>query len=415
MLKIKGKYTDGIIYTDKVDDKSIEQIKELLDTPFMEGLKTRFMPDVHAGNGSVIGTTIQLDIKNREIVAPICVNITGLDIGCGILTVYLGDIDINFEKLDNFIKENIPYGMNVREYPLPNTIGFCHDIINGLYMGKCIKDVDYICNSLGTLGSGNHMIEIGQDVHGEKWLIVHTGSRNLGNQIAKYYQDKAIEENKNKDREKTNRLIQALKDNNLEIHIEDILKLSYKVNDKNPNKDLMALEYKSEGVSEQYKCINDMYIATQYAIENRFQIAELILGHLGISEPFAMQDTMHNYISLDDGVLRKGAVSAHKGEKSTIPINMRDGFLICEGKGNPDWNYSAPHGAGRVMSRSEASKKLCMEDFKESMKGIYSNCVNESTLDESPMAYKNMRDIVNKIGDTVDIILHVKPLYNFKA
>lgn len=368
MIKLKGKYAEAKVFTDVIDDQSILQIENLLNQKFSKGSQPRFMPDVHAGKGCVIGTTMRMD---KEI----CPNLIGRDIGCGVLTVELGKIDIDFHELDKFIRSEIPHGMNVHKKAIKNVD------LEELNMADEIKDKEYIQRSIGTLGSGNHMIEIGEDNRGIKYLIIHSGSRNLGAQIAEHYQSYAEKKSESKFKNEKNSDLATLKEN-----------------------DEMFYHY-----------LEDLSFAINYAKINRETIAELILNQfmkIDFHKLFSYE-SIHNYID-EDKIIRKGAISAKHGQLLTIPINMRDGFLICKGKGNDDWNESAPHGAGRLLSRNQAKKSIELNDFKNSMKHVFTTSVGRGTLDESPFAYKDIDDIVSNVKDTVEILKHVKPVYNFK-
>lgn len=398
MKEVKGKYNTAKIFTDVVDEKSIEQVKLLCDQPFVEGSKIRMMPDIHAGAGCTIGTTMTITDK----VVP---NLVGVDIGCGMLCVELGKIDLDLEKLDKVIRERVPSGFNVREYE--------HDYISNTNIDElnCIDvvDMERAALSLGTLGGGNHFIEVDKDDEGNLYLVIHTGSRHLGVEVCNYYQNWAIEsEEASRVCDRTN-LIDDLKRQGREKDIStELAKLKQTVIPK-------ELCWVGCGLFNSY--IHDMKIVQEYAAWNRCAIVDVITRSMNIGWWFTRPNfkTIHNYIDTENMILRKGAVSAQKGEKLLIPINMRDGSLICVGKGNPDWNYSAPHGAGRLFGRMAAKKNFSVDEFKQSMEGIYTTSVSEDTLDECPMAYKSMDDIMNNIADTVDILKVIKPIYNFKA
>ena len=365
MIELKGKYNTAKIFTDLVDEASISQVMLLLNQEFTEGSKIRMMPDIHAGAGCTIGTTMTV----TDRVVP---NLVGVDIGCGMETIRIKERHIELQKLDKLIYEKIPSGFSVRE----KTHRYFDDIdLSSLF---CLKQInpDRAEKSLGTLGGGNHFIEADKDDDGAIYIVVHSGSRHLGLEVAEYYQAKGY----------------------------NILNQSAKI----PR----TLAYVSGELFQQY--IHDMKIVQRFAELNRKAIMdEIIKGmKLHVTEQFT---TIHNYIDMDEMILRKGAVSAKKGEKLLIPINMRDGSLLCTGLGNDDWNYSAPHGAGRLMSRSAAKESFTVSEFKKQMKGIYTTSVNQSTLDECPMAYKGMDDIVGNIGDTVRIDKVIRPIYNFKA
>lgn len=395
MKEILGKYNTAKIFTDLADEKSIEQVKTLLDQEFVSGSKIRMMPDIHAGAGCTIGTTMTVGDR-------VCPNLVGVDIGCGMLTVKLPAFsDINLEKLDQVIREYIPAGFNIREVE--------HLLIDRTRLGElnCYGNVniDRAKRSLGTLGGGNHFIEVGRDDDGYLYLVVHTGSRHLGVEVAEYYQDWGYESMRQDYKNQREYLIDRLK---AEGHEKDISKELADLKFDIP-KDLCPIGGK---LFESY--IHDMQIVQEYAKWNRISIATEIMAHMDwdVIDDF---ETIHNYIDTDDMILRKGAVSAKDGELLLIPINMRDGSLICRGKGNPDWNYSAPHGAGRLFGRMEAKRRFSMDEFRRSMDGIFTTSVGDDTLDECPMAYKPMGSIVENIGDTVDILKVIKPVYNFKA
>lgn len=397
MKEVKGKYGTAKIFTDLVDEKSIEQVKTLMDQEFVKDCKVRMMPDIHAGAGCVIGTT--MEIRGR-----VCPNLTGVDIGCGMLCAKLYDEEIDLVKLDEIIHKHIPAGFNKRDKIhryFTNT---------GLSDLGCIDhvDLDNAAYSLGTLGGGNHFIEIDKDDNGNLYLVIHTGSRHLGLEVAKFYQNWAESSIKADYDSACERIINELKDAGRHSEISSELqkfKSSYII----PPKELSSF---SGFLFKNY--IHDMKIVQQYAMWNRMAILDVICEKAGL-EYGPYFHTVHNYIDTDNMILRKGAVSAKDGEKLLIPMNMRDGSLICIGKGNPDWNYSAPHGAGRLMSRTEARTCVSLTEFAKSMDGIFSSTVGFDTLDECPMAYKPMESIVNNIGDTVDILKVIKPVYNFKA
>ena len=400
------------IFTKNIEQEAINQINELLEQEPFKDCKVRIMPDVHAGKGCVIGFTANLGEK----VIP---NIVGVDIGCGMLCVELGKLDLDLEKLDKVINENIPAGRNIRDQRL---IEFSK--INELYCLRELRDTKKFNRAIGTLGGGNHFIEIDEDYEGNKYLVIHTGSRNMGNQVANYYQNLAIELCSGKEEmyQKKEEIIKAYKEQGRKSEIQKALKeleKQYKKNKPKFPKDLCYLEGKYR---EMY--LHDMKICQEYASLNRLQIAkEIIINYFTLTYipdmyPPIMHnsfETIHNYISFEDNIVRKGAISAKKGERVLIPMNMRDGSIIAVGKGNEDWNNSAPHGAGRIMSRRKAKEIFKIEEFKESMKDIYSTSVMEQTIDEAPFAYKPMQEIVENIGDTVEIEKIIKPIYNFKS
>ena len=366
MLTLQGAYNTAILYTNTADAATIGQIQHLLDQAFIAGSKIRIMPDAHAGMGCTIGTTMTITDK----VVP---NLVGVDIGCGMETALLKDKHVELAQLDKAIHQYVPAGFHTRDEP--------HHYNEEIDLStlRCAKHVDRkrAALSVGTLGGGNHFIELGRDDTGQLYLVVHSGSRNLGKQVCEHYQKMAA----------------------------DTLHRKAKGADR-------VLAYLEGKAFHDY--LHDMAIVQRYADLNRKAIIKVLekRAKLKITEQFT---TVHNYIDLDTMILRKGAISAKKGERVLIPMNMRDGSLICIGKGNPNWNESAPHGAGRIMSRTEAKNSITLNQFEKAMQGIYSSTVNRSTLDEAPFAYKPMADIVGHIGDTVDVVHTVKPLYNFKS
>ena len=367
MLEIKGVYTTAKIFTDTLEASARGQIQALCSQPLAEGSKIRIMPDVHPGKGCTIGTTMTVTDK----VVP---NMVGVDIGCGMLTVKLKEKRIDLPKLDSFIRQNIPHGRNLRERPHRS-----HGRLD-VYNLRCVKKVDIRRSkeSLGTLGGGNHFIEIDQDDQENLYLIIHTGSRNLGLRVAEYYQNRAYQSLGGRGQS--------------EIPYE----LSYLTGQDMAN------------------YLHDMEFMQCFADLNRTIIKEVILDGMHLTEEDTFT-TVHNYIDTESMILRKGAVSARKGERLLIPINMRDGSLLCTGLGNADWNYSAPHGAGRLMSRGEALQSFTLSAFKKAMNGIYTTSVAKDTIDECPMAYKPMEEITRNISDTVIIDKILRPIYNFKA
>ena len=389
------------IFTNNIEQGAKEQIDLLLEQEAFKDCKIRIMPDVHAGAGCVIGFTGNLGDK----VIP---NIVGVDIGCGMLCVELGNIDIDLEQLDNIIRQYIPSGMNVHEEKVSN-----FDFTE-LYCYKELKNKDgWLEKSLGSLGGGNHFIEVDIDDNNSKYLVIHTGSRNLGKQVAEIYQNKAIEycSYKKEMQEEINDIIKTYKEQGREKKIQETLiniHKKYEGKTKLP-KDLCYLEGKDR---ENY--LHDMKLCQEFATLNRNYIARIIMLKLNI-EAINYFHTIHNYINFEDNIVRKGSISARLGERVIIPMNMRDGCIIGIGKGNEDWNYSAPHGAGRIMSRNIARQTLNMEDYKKSMDGIYTTSVNEETIDEAPMVYKPMEEIIEHIKDTIEVEKIIKPIYNFKA
>ena len=359
---IKGKYNEAKVFTDNLEDGARRQIIELLDQEFVKGSKIRIMPDVHMGAGSVIGTTMTITDK----VVP---NLVGVDIGCGLIVVELKDKEIDFEKLDTTIRQLIPSGFNIRDKRHVNARSV------DLEKLRCVRhvDLDRGYKSIGTLGGGNHFIEVNNDLDGKYYLVIHSGSRNIGLQTAKHYQSLAQKE------------------------VTDV------------PKDLAYLTGKN-----MRNYLHDMKIIQEYAYLNRKTMADIIVEAMGFDVVNSFQ-TIHNYIDLENMILRKGAVSAQKNEKFIIPFNMRDGSVILKGKGNEDWNYSAPHGAGRVISRRAAKRKFALKEFKKEMEEVYSTSVTSQTIDEAPMAYKDKADIMKHIGETAEVVNWLKAVYNFKA
>ena len=394
--------SDLKIFTNVIEDEALNQINTLINQPAFKDCKVRIMPDVHAGAGCVIGFTA--DLGNKVIP-----NIVGVDIGCGMTTFELGNIEIDFARFDDVIRKHIPSGRNVHRN---RVIKF--DKITELYCYEKLKDIRRIEESIGTLGGGNHFIEVGVDPDENKYLTIHSGSRNLGKQVADYYQNLAIELMQGKDKlyEEQEDLIDEYKRTGRRKEIQAAIKIlhkDFKAKELEIPKELCYLEGEYR---ERY--LHDMKICQEYANLNRKMIGALIIKNYGL-EVKSMFTTIHNYIDHESNIVRKGAVSARKGENLLIPINMRDGCIVGIGKGNDDWNQSAPHGAGRLMSRRKAREILDIKEFENSMEGVFTTCVNQSTIDESPMAYKSLSDIVDNISDTVEIINIIKPVYNFKA
>ena len=396
------------IFTENIEEKAKEQINLLLQQEPFKDCKVRIMPDVHAGKGCVIGFTADLGDK----VIP---NIVGVDIGCGMLCVELGNIELDLGELDKIINKYIPAGRDIREQKLMN-----FEKINDLYCLRELKETKRFNRAIGTLGGGNHFIEIDVDDENNKYLVIHTGSRNLGKQVADYYQDLAIQLCSGKEEmfRRKEEIIKTYKEQGRKPEIQKALKeleKEYKQNKPDLPNELCYLEGKYR---EMY--LHDMKICQEYASLNRIMIADTILKkYSGFSMAIYFTqygfETIHNYISFEDNIVRKGAIRANKGERVIIPINMRDGSIIAVGKGNEDWNNSAPHGAGRIMSRRKAKETFKLDEFKESMKDIYSTSVVEETIDEAPFVYKPMQEIIDNIKDTVEIEKIIKPIYNFKA
>ena len=412
MKELTGKYNSAKIFTDDCDDTTVAQVKNLLNQPCVKGSRIRIMPDCHAGAGCVIGTTMTITDK----VIP---NLVGVDIGCGMLATKLKEKRIDLPKFDSISQSEIPAGMKIRKTPhsLADTIS--PEELACYRKDRCRVSSEVFAMSLGTLGGGNHFWELDRDEEENVWLVVHTGSRRSGKDVAEYYQKQAYE-NLNLTGEKRKK--EAARQ--LE---EFIRKMKEEGREKELSKRLAAWKatLPEEEIAVPYEVswcegslfddyIHDMHLMQQYAALNRRIITEVILKKCKLHD-VEQFETVHNYIDTKNMILRKGSVSAREGERLLIPINMRDGALICIGKGNPDWNQSAPHGAGRLLSRSQARASISMKDYKEAMKGIYTSCVNKGTLDESPFAYKPIDEIVANIEPTAAIVSRIRPIYNFKA
>lgn len=409
---------DVKIFTDNIEENALEQIKELLSIDVFSDKKIRIMPDVHAGAGCVIGFTGDLGDK----VIP---NIVGVDIGCGMRILKLGKLaDINYHAFHEHIRDNVPSGKIVREdkFGFNPLVGEEMDIyreakklVTELYCYRTLKDSGRLNKSIGTLGGGNHFIELDKDDEGNVYLVIHTGSRNLGKQVAEIYQSKAVKHltaGADEFEETIKRTIEEYKAAGRRSELQDVIKKMRREH-KSAAPSLRAdLCYVEGEAREQY--LHDMRICQRWAVLNRKLISLLLLRFFPEVQVLEEFESVHNYIS-DNNIIRKGSISAAEGERCIIPLNMRDGSLLCTGKGNPDWNSSAPHGAGRVLSRTQAYEKITMEDFEASMKGIYSESVNDFTRDESPMVYKPASEIIANIGDTVTIDTIIRPIFNFKA
>ena len=384
------------IFAKTIEEEAMKQIEDMATSEAYRDCKIRIMPDCHAGKGCTVGTVIQTAGK----VVP---NTIGVDIGCGMLVVKLGKKDINLSILDRIINESVPSGFDVHEHPqLKEMSSFTLSRLLDLHKITPVFDLNYIERSLGTLGGGNHFIELDEDEQGCKYLVVHSGSRNLGVKVCNYFQHLA-KKNVNH-REERKRIIEDLKKYGLEKEINNTLRRLCTV-----PPDLAYLEGKDLG---DYNFA--AHVCQDFAYENRWNIAMTILRGLELPHN-GFFTTVHNYFYIHSGIIRKGAVRAEKDEQLIIPLNMRDGSLICRGKGNEDWLCSAPHGAGRLMSRNRAKETLNMEEYRRQMHDIYSTSVCESTIDESPMAYKPAEEIESLIADTVDVVKRIKPIYNFKA
>ncbi|MCI8810748.1 MAG: RtcB family protein [Oscillibacter sp.] len=398
MLEVSGKYNQAKIFTDVVDQASIAQVIELCNQEFTAGSRIRLMPDIHAGAGCTIGTTMTITDK----VVP---NLVGVDIGCGMETVRVREDHMELQKLDKLIYEKIPSGFEIRQNP--------HRYLEQINLEAlcCAKHVDLLRaeKSIGTLGGGNHFIEVDRDDEGSLYVIVHSGSRRLGLEVANYYQEEGYKTLNHTDDASIAQVIAEMKAQGRQKEIQKELK-RFK-NQKLTNIP-RPLAYVSGALFDQY--IHDMKIVQRYAMLNRKAMMNEILKGMKLhaEEQFT---TIHNYIDTDAMILRKGSVSAKVGEKLLIPINMRDGSLLCTGKGNEDWNFSAPHGAGRLMSRAQAKQSFTVSEFKKQMADIYTTSVSKSTLDECPMAYKGMEDILDNIGPTATVDKIIRPIYNFKA
>lgn len=398
MIEIKGKVNTAICFAKVIEDVAIDQIQRMCDYPFTENSRIRIMPDVHAGKGCTIGTTMTVIDKAVP-------NVVGVDIGCGMYTVNLGNSEIDMEQMDA-AAHFIPSGTDVWEGRKER-----FNLLD-LRCYRELKDVKRLERSLGTLGGGNHFIEIDQALDGTKYLVIHSGSRNLGKQVAEHYQQLAIDLNQGKEDYFTKRdaLIAEYKAAGRRNEIQAALKeLHRKAREATIPEDLCYLYGK---YLEDY--LHDVEICQKFARRSRELMAEIILGRLSLTALDAFH-TIHNYIDTEEMILRKGAIAAHDGERVLIPINMRDGSVLAVGRGNPEWNYSAPHGAGRILSRTEAKETLDLEEYRREMATVYTTSVNEKTLDEAPMAYKSLSDIIDVISESVDIIEVLKPIYNYKA
>lgn len=398
MVTIEGLYNTALCYTPELEDVARTQIQSVCDQKEFAGCKIRIMPDVHAGKGCTIGTTMTIQDK-------IVPGMVGVDIGCGMETVELAERDIDFDRLDALIRKEIPYGCEVRDsaHALNHEIDLaqlhCADRVN---LNRAMR-------SIGSLGGGNHFIEVDRSEDGRLFLVVHSGSRHLGTEVAGFYQDEGRRALWGGAQYQVAMIIDQMKAEGRFKEIQKTIKALKKEHELSIPKDLAYVEGK---LFDDY--IHDMKLTQRFAVLNRKAMVDVILTGLRLT-PVDVFTTIHNYIDTDAMILRKGAVSARMGEKLLIPINMRDGSLICIGKGNTEWNCSAPHGAGRLMSRRTAFNALSMEEFQKEMEGVYTTCVLPETLDESPMAYKSMDEIVSQIEPTAEIVQRIRPVYNFKA
>ena len=398
MIELNGKFNTAKIFTDVVDQSAISQVIELLNQEFVAGSRIRIMPDIHAGAGCTIGTTMTITDK-------IVPNLVGVDIGCGMETVRVREDHMEMQRLDKAIRELIPAGFEIRKS--------AHRYADRVDLDslRCAKhvDLDRARRSVGSLGGGNHFIEVDQDDQGQLYIVVHSGSRHLGLEVAKYYQEAGYKALNKTDEASIQKFIDEMKAAGRQREIQKELKhLKAATNTSVPK----ALAYVEGSLFDDY--IYDMKIVQKFAELNRQAMMDEILKAMKL-HPEEQFTTIHNYIDTSAMILRKGAVSAAAGEKLLIPINMRDGSLVCVGRGNEDWNCSAPHGAGRLMSRAQAKESFTVSEFKKQMEGIYTTSVGKDTLDECPMAYKGMQDILDNIGPTADVVSIIKPVYNFKA
>ena len=398
MIEIRGKYNEAKIFADVVDSASIAQVQELCNQEFTAGSRIRLMPDIHAGAGCTIGTTMTIADK----VVP---NLVGVDIGCGMETVRIREGRLELQKLDKLIQEKIPSGFAIRDS--------AHPYLSQIDLSElcCARHVDLLRaeRSIGTLRGGNHFLEVDRDDDGNLYLVVHSGSRHLGVEVASHYQQVGYKALNRVDDASVEALVARMKAEGREKEIPKEIKRLKNARQTNIPK---ALAYVSGDLFAQY--IHDMRIVQRFAMLNRQAMVDVIVKgmKLHVEDQFS---TIHNYIDTDAKILRKGAVSAKAGERLLIPINMRDGSLLCVGKGNADWNFSAPHGAGRLMSRADARQSFTVSAFKKQMAGVYTTSVSKATLDECPVAYKGMEDILNRIGPTADVEKILRPIYNFKA
>lgn len=394
IIELTGKHDTAKVFTENIDDVTIGQIITFLNQPFAKGANTRIMPDTHAGKGAVIGTTMRITDK-------IVPNLVGVDIGCGMLTVEIKPEAIDFAKLDAVIRTHVPSGQSVR--------GRQHTYTKEVPLDKIIApfNENRANLSIGSLGGGNHFIELNETADGRQFLVIHSGSRHVGVKVATFHQNRAIASFE-RDTEGLKSLVAEMKKAGKDRDIQQAIQAFQSTKPTVP-KELMYLEG-----SQMEEYLHDLKIAQEFAFWNRAAMMQEIMSNMGFTE-IGRMDTIHNYVDLDHMILRKGAISARKGEQVLIPINMRDGSILATGKGNDDWNQSAPHGAGRILSRSRAKELLSVEDFRDTMKDVYSTSISQQTLDESPFAYKPMAEIIANTKDTITMDAILKPLYNFKA
>ena len=400
MMEIKGKVATAVCYAAVIEDEAVEQIRRMCDYELTAGSRVRIMPDVHAGKGCTIGTTMTVTDKA-------CPNIVGVDIGCGMYTVKLADAELDFEAIDEAC-HFIPSGKKVwegRKEKFDLTVLRCY---------RSLRDTRRLEKSLGTLGGGNHFVEVDRGSDGTNYLVIHSGSRNLGKQVAEIYQRLAVDLHMGKEEyyAQKDEIIRTYKEQGRKAEIQKALKQlekEFRGRILTVPDDLCWLYGR---FLEDY--LHDVKVCQDFARRNREKMAEIILERTGMTAVEAFH-TVHNYIDTDEMILRKGAIAAHEGERVLIPINMRDGSVLAVGKGNPEWNFSAPHGAGRIMSRAKARETVDIDEYRKSMEGIYTTSVNEGTLDEAPMVYKSLEDILGVIGDSVEVTDILKPVYNFKA
>lgn len=409
MKVLKGKNVEVKVFTDLIEETAEKQIIEMANHDITKGSQVRIMPDVHAGKGSTVGTTIKLPENFEDWkVSP---NVVGVDVGCGIMMYKLNDKDIDLIKLDEVVNKFIPAGFNIHNKP--QNLEFTEEALENLSFNVSGNRRERVHQSLGTLGGGNHFIELGVDENGDYWLSVHSGSRSLGLLVANTHQEIAVKRLHEKE-VNLKGIIEKLKSEGRHKEIQGTIA---KIKSQTPKitKEMETLAYIQGNDLKNY--LNDMNIAQKYAAASREVMLNIIVEMMGF-DVIDKFDSIHNFIEHDNfkkGIIRKGATSAKDGERLVIPLNMRDGALICVGKGNEDWNYSAPHGAGRMMSRAQARKELKLEDFKAQMKGIHSSSIGETTIDEAPEAYKPAKSIIENIDPTADILHLVKPVYNFKS